>query len=90
MQMRREGGQAVVSPGATQAHMTQLVLPQHANSLAITFGGVVRRRPDVTKGPMGFAMHVLPKCVVSSWCAEGPEQRHITLRVRHLSQRLPL
>jgi hypothetical protein len=33
----------VVSPGATQAHMTQLVLPQHANSLAITFGGVVRR-----------------------------------------------
>ena len=42
MQMRREGGQTVVSPGATQAHMTQLVLPQHANSLAITFGGVVR------------------------------------------------
>lgn len=41
LQMRREGGQTVVSPGATQAHMTQLVLPQHANSLAITFGGVV-------------------------------------------------
>lgn len=31
----------MVPPGATSAHMTQLVLPQHANSLAITFGGVV-------------------------------------------------
>lgn len=39
----------VVSPGATSAHMTQLVLPQHANSLAITFGGVVSDRRSKTE-----------------------------------------
>jgi acyl-CoA hydrolase len=32
-----------VPPSATRAHMTQLVLPQHANSLGITFGGQVMR-----------------------------------------------
>lgn len=30
-----------VAPSATLAHMTQLIMPQHANSLAITFGGQV-------------------------------------------------
>ena len=30
-----------VTPSATLAHMTQLIMPQHANSLAITFGGQV-------------------------------------------------
>ena len=31
-----------VTPAATLAHMTQLIMPQHANSLGITFGGQVR------------------------------------------------
>ena len=30
-----------VSPDFTLAHMTQLIMPQHANSLGITFGGQV-------------------------------------------------
>lgn len=30
-----------VSPSATLSHMTQLIMPQHANSLGITFGGQV-------------------------------------------------
>ena len=30
-----------IPPAATLSHMTQLILPQHANSLGITFGGVV-------------------------------------------------
>jgi len=30
-----------VRPGSTLAHMTQLIMPQHANSLGITFGGQV-------------------------------------------------
>ena len=30
-----------VTPAATLAHMTQLIMPQHANSLGITFGGQV-------------------------------------------------
>ena len=33
-----------VAPSATRAHMTQLIMPQHANSLAITFGGQVEDR----------------------------------------------
>lgn len=33
---------ARVEPSATLSHMTQLIMPQHANSLAITFGGQVR------------------------------------------------
>ena len=32
-----------VSPDFTLAHMTQLIMPQHANSLGITFGGQVCR-----------------------------------------------
>ncbi|CAL5223884.1 g6477 [Coccomyxa viridis] len=32
-----------VTPAATLAHMTQLIMPQHANSLGITFGGQVMR-----------------------------------------------
>ncbi|CAL8463592.1 g3126 [Coccomyxa elongata] len=32
-----------VTPGMTLAHMTQLIMPQHANSLGITFGGQVMR-----------------------------------------------
>ncbi|DBA72140.1 TPA: hypothetical protein ACH3X2_010862 [Trebouxia sp. C0005] len=32
-----------VSPDFTLAHMTQLIMPQHANSLGITFGGQVMR-----------------------------------------------
>ena len=31
--MQREGGAKTVPPGATSAHMTQLIMPQHANSL---------------------------------------------------------
>ena len=31
-----------VTPAQTLAHMTQLIMPQHANSLGITFGGQVR------------------------------------------------
>ena len=34
----RTGGH---SRGQTLAHMTQLIMPQHANSLGITFGGQV-------------------------------------------------
>ena len=30
-----------VTPAQTLAHMTQLIMPQHANSLGITFGGQV-------------------------------------------------
>ena len=30
-----------LQPSATLSHMTQLIMPQHANSLAITFGGQV-------------------------------------------------
>lgn len=30
-----------VAPGLTEAYMTQQVMPQHANSIAITFGGQV-------------------------------------------------
>lgn len=30
-----------VTPSMTLAHMTQLIMPQHANSLGITFGGQV-------------------------------------------------
>ena len=30
-----------VTPAMTLAHMTQLIMPQHANSLGITFGGQV-------------------------------------------------
>ena len=37
-----------VPPSATRAHMTQLVLPQHANSLGITFGGQVMRWMEQT------------------------------------------
>ena len=29
----------VIDPANTLAHMTQLIMPQHANSLGITFGG---------------------------------------------------
>lgn len=42
-QMRREGGALTVSPGCTSAHMTHLIMPQHANSLGITFGGQILR-----------------------------------------------
>lgn len=42
-QMRREGGAVTVSPGCTSAHMTHLIMPQHANSLGITFGGQILR-----------------------------------------------
>jgi acyl-CoA hydrolase len=31
-----------VTPAQTLAHMTQLIMPQHANSLGITFGGQAR------------------------------------------------
>lgn len=41
LQMRRDGGAVAVPPGATSAHTTHLIMPQHANSLGITFGGQV-------------------------------------------------
>ena len=37
----------LVAPSATRAHMTQLIMPQHANSLAITFGGQVYKLLDL-------------------------------------------
>lgn len=40
-QMKREGGAFTVSPECTSAHMTYLIMPQHANSLGITFGGQI-------------------------------------------------
>ena len=36
-----------VTPGMTLAHMTQLIMPQHANSLGITFGGQVAGHPPL-------------------------------------------
>lgn len=36
------GEKARVSPAATTAYMTQSIMPQHANTLGITFGGQVR------------------------------------------------
>jgi len=30
-----------ISPGRTRAHMTCMVLPQHANSIGVTFGGTI-------------------------------------------------
>ena len=38
----------VVAPSLTSAHMTQLIMPQHANSLGITFGGDPLRTPQNT------------------------------------------
>lgn len=32
-----------IAPSLTSAHMTQMVMPQHANSIGITFGGQVMR-----------------------------------------------
>ena len=32
----------MIDPASTLAHMTQLIMPQHANSLGITFGGQAR------------------------------------------------
>ena len=37
------GAKKRVSPAATLSHMTQLIMPQYANSLGITFGGQARR-----------------------------------------------
>lgn len=39
--MPAEGRKHSVTPDFTLAHMTQLIMPQHANSLGITFGGQV-------------------------------------------------
>lgn len=36
------GGRRGVAPSQTSAHMTQLIMPQYANTLGITFGGQVR------------------------------------------------
>ena len=42
-----------VAPAMTLAHMTQLIMPQHANSLGITFGGqVLWRPPPITPRPL--------------------------------------
>ncbi|KAL3138822.1 hypothetical protein ABBQ32_005657 [Trebouxia sp. C0010 RCD-2024] len=41
--MPAEGRKHSVTPDFTLAHMTQLIMPQHANSLGITFGGQVMR-----------------------------------------------
>lgn len=32
-----------IAPSFTRAYMTQLIMPQHANSLGITFGGQVMK-----------------------------------------------
>uniref|UniRef100_A0A1D1ZMD4 HotDog ACOT-type domain-containing protein n=1 Tax=Auxenochlorella protothecoides TaxID=3075 RepID=A0A1D1ZMD4_AUXPR len=40
---RPPGARCVVRPARTAAHMTQLIMPQHANSLGIAFGGAVMR-----------------------------------------------
>jgi acyl-CoA hydrolase len=34
-----QGQKRGVAPSQTSAHMTQLIMPQYANSLGITFGG---------------------------------------------------
>lgn len=36
------GGRRGVAPSQTSAHMTQLIMPQYANTLGITFGGQAR------------------------------------------------
>ncbi|PSC70724.1 Acyl-coenzyme A thioesterase 11 [Micractinium conductrix] len=40
---KAEGCKHSISPVLTSAHLTQMVLPQHANSIGITFGGQVMR-----------------------------------------------
>ena len=39
--LRQSDLRQMVSPARTMAHMTQLIMPQNANSLGITFGGQV-------------------------------------------------
>ncbi|KAI3437872.1 hypothetical protein D9Q98_000318 [Chlorella vulgaris] len=39
----RDSGKRRVAPSLTAAHTTQMVLPQHANSIGVTFGGQVMR-----------------------------------------------
>ena len=58
-----------VSPSATMAHMTQLIMPQHANSLAITFGGQVRSSPQLQQ-----AYHkILTYVKRSLYCIRGAD-----------------
>jgi len=65
-----------VSPCQTSAHMTQLIMPQYANSLGITFGGQVRRcgvLPASTRG-LTVAAHCcrhlspVPEPAAGIWC----------------------
>ncbi len=43
-----------VSPAATLSHMTQLIMPQYANSLGITFGGQARAACAPLERAAGF------------------------------------
>ena len=55
-----DGGDAKprVSPAATTAYATHSIMPQHANTLGITFGGQVRGGADwLDWGSRGFEMH---------------------------------
>lgn len=84
-----------VTPGMTLAHMTQLIMPQHANSLGITFGGQVPFHPSfLACFPLCLLLHpgLLPlSCCINaacyrhplcslSLCAESPEDRGCPLQ----------
>lgn len=71
--MRREGGAVTVSPGCTSAHMTHLIMPQHANSLGITFGGQVTTfRSRISLFPLyGLFMSNCIKFSQGAKCGDG-------------------
>jgi len=58
-----------VSPAATLSHMTQLIMPQYANSLGITFGGQAR----AACAPMEWVAGYLSTCYTIS--GTGSERR---------------
>lgn len=60
-----------IAPSFTRAYMTQLIMPQHANSLGITFGGQVMKY---------VSMYWSPCSVVacgSSWTKTVPHTCHV-------------
>ena len=57
-----------VSPDFTLAHMTQLIMPQHANSLGITFGGQVTCYISHTPSSSN--------CVLQGWTLVSPLAGH--------------
>lgn len=61
-----------VTPGMTLAHMTQLIMPQHANSLGITFGGQVAGHPPSVSAQ---ALQHKPASCLNYPCADFPQQQ---------------